>query len=178
MSFALVMYFDQRSEVPIREIWQQIADANLTSTLPDSGVRPHMTLSVFDEIQCLSCEEELKTFANETKLLSLEASHIGIFTYPQPVVFLAPTPTLELIAFHRRIIHSIILDVASTRAMYHPGSWVPHCTLALDFEIELLSDIAKISTDLPLPFKLRATQVGVVEFQPIKPLFDFDLMNE
>lgn len=178
MSFALVMYFDHASEKPIRTLWQKIADAGLTSSLPDSGVRPHLTLSVFNEIDCLPCEEELEIFARRTRLLNLEASHIGIFAVPEPVVFIAPTPTKDLITFHQHLINAIAPQATPTNKMYKPGSWVPHCTVALDFKKEDAPQIVRISMDFPLPFKLRATQIGVVRFQPIKPLFNFDLMPD
>jgi len=178
MPYALVVYFNIESEKPIRNLWERIADAGINSSFLDSGIRPHMTLSVFDKIECLPCENELSIFAQRTQVLNLDASHFGIFTNPHLVVFIAPTPTRDLILFHQRIVESIIPDPSLTRKMYQPGAWIPHCTVALDFEQENLSKVMKLCLELPLPFKLQPAQVGVVEFQPIKPLFDFDLKSD
>lgn len=175
MPYALVIYFNKQSEKPIRNLWKRIARADITSSLPDSGIRPHLTLSVFDKIECLPCEHELEDFVQRMQVLNLEASHFGVFSNPQPVVFIAPTPTRDLILFHQKVIDSLFLDPSSTKKMYQPGKWVPHCTVALDFERDKLSQIMKICIELPLPFNLQPTQVGVVGFQPITPIFDFNL---
>jgi len=175
MPFALVMYFDSPSEKPIRDLWQKIADAGITSTLVKAGVRPHLTLSVFDQLSCLPCEEELEDFAHKTRLIDLQATHIGFFTKPDPVVFVAPTPTRELMDFHRNVLLALTPDAEPISANYLPGTWVPHCTVALDFPRKRMPDVVDLCLDLPLPFNLRATQVGVVEFQPMKDLFKYNL---
>lgn len=175
MPFALVMYFDPPSEKPIRDLWQKISEAGITSTLARAGVRPHLTLSVFYQVSCLPCEDELADFAKKTRLIDLQATHIGFFTRPDPVVFVAPTPTKELIDFHRNIIQSLTPDAEAISTKYLPGTWVPHCTLALDFPKKRIPEVIELCLDLPLPFNLRATQVGVVEFQPMKDLFKYNL---
>ena len=178
MPFALVMYFDHLSEEPIWKVRKDISDSGITSSLDNSGIRPHLTLNVFNEVDCLPCEEELAAFARKTRLMSLQVSYIGFFTNPDPVVFIAPTPTKELMIFHQNILSILPGNTRPASSMYLPGTWVPHCTLALDFEKEYIPDVVRLCLDLPLPFTMRATQVGVVEFQPIKDLYKFNLTSE
>ena len=175
MPFALVMYFDSLSEKPIRELWQKIADAGITSTLARAGVRPHLTLTIFDQVSRIPREDELAGFARKSHLTDLQATYIGFFSQPDPVVFVAPTPTQELMDFHRSIIHVLMEDAQPISANYLPGTWVPHCTIALDFPKKRIPEVVELCLDLPLPFIMHATQVGVVEFQPMKDLFKCNL---
>jgi len=137
MPYALVMYFDKKSEESLRKIWVDISESGITSSMMDSGIRPHITLSVFSKLECLPCEQELAAFARKTRLIGLQASFFSFFVNPYPVVFIAPTPTRALMAFHQNIINSLVADLEVTNPMYLPGSWIPHCTLALDFEKDL-----------------------------------------
>jgi hypothetical protein len=62
--------------------------------------------------------------------------------------------------------------------MYQPGHWVPHCTLALGFDLKNLGKIIDKCMGLQLPMQVQADQVGVVEFQPMKDVFKFRLISD
>ncbi|HAX97189.1 MAG TPA: hypothetical protein DCY35_11840 [Prolixibacteraceae bacterium] len=178
MPFAIVVYFDSKSEKPIKKIWESLAEANISSSLSEFGIRPHLTLAIFDEVRCDTCEVMLSNLAARTRLLHLRASHLGIFTNPGWVIFLAPTPTRELLTLHYEIHQLFKEDSGSSWEIYQPKNWVPHCTLSQDTPKNKVTQAFEICTQIKLPFDLNITRVGVVEFQPTRDLMSFDFLED
>ena len=79
---------------------------------------------------------------------------------------------LELHAQVQEILHSWC---AEPNPYYLPGKWMPHCTLALELEPRLISQAVDIGLQLPLPLHGEITEIGVIEFRPVKHLFAFRL---
>jgi len=175
MPYAIVLYFDERSEYSIQEIWKKISDNGIPNEIHGAGIRPHITLAIYDELLCQPCDNELARFASKTTHLNISFSHLGIFTNPETVLFLAPTPTRELVNFHSKVHECLSTEARQPWEFYQPGKWVPHCTVALDLDQEQLHEAISLCADLHFPMNLHATQVGAVEFLPMKDLFRFNL---
>ncbi len=175
MPYAVVLYFNKHSEKFIREIWTKLSDNGIPSEIHHVGIRPHITLGIYDDLTCQPCDNELSRFAPQTSHLHLECTHLGIFTQPEKVLFLAPTATRELIDFHTHIHKLLDRQTKGAWELYQPGKWVPHCTLALDMDQEKLDQAVSVCSNIKLPVDLHATQIGVVEFLPVTEMFKFDL---
>jgi len=172
-----LIYINQ-SEKPIRAIWEKLARKNISPEILESGIRPHITLAVYDELQCQSCEKELTQLAARTSSVSLQATHVGVFYHPELVVFLAPTPTRELLDFQAEVHACLLRDAGNPWEMYLPEKWVPHCTLAINIQADQLPMTLSTCSELHLPFEIQVTQIGASEFLPIKDLFKFNLKSE
>lgn len=173
MAFAVVLYFEEKNEREFLRIWNTLASEGLSTDLVKAEIRPHITLGIFDELNCQPCESQLAKVAAQTRPIEFQITYLGMFTHPEPVVFAAPTITAELIAFHQKL-HEILADESKNPwEMYLPGKWVPHCTLALGFEIGQLEKVFKKCLELKLPMQIKTNQVGVVDFQPVKDVFRF-----
>jgi 2'-5' RNA ligase len=175
MPYAVVLYFNKHSEKIIRDIWNKLSTNGVPSEIHHVGIRPHITLAIYDDLTCQPCDSELSRFAPQTYHMHLNCTHIGIFTQPEKVLFLAPTPTRELIDFHARVFGMLEKQTKNPWELYQPGKWVPHCTLALDLDQEKLEEALSICSQLKLPIDLHATQIGVVEFLPVTEMVNFDL---
>ena len=178
MPSAVVLYFDRHSGSIIRKVWKQINASGLAANMQEAGIRPHITLAVFDELPCQPCDRVLADLAAHTHLIPLQMHHLGIFLHPEPVIFVAPIPTIELLMFHQAVVEALSIDGARPRDIYKPGMWIPHCTLAIGFEHQSLPQLVEFSLSLQLPFDIRINQIGVVEYQPLKDLYKFDLAND
>ena len=178
MAYAVVFYFNKNSEIPIYKIWNQLEEINLSPNKYKGGIRPHMTLAIFDSMGCDDCELELKHFVDESKMFSVQANHLGVFPNQNSVIFIAPSPSMELLTFQERI-HQILKDKAvGPWEMYLPGKWIPHCTLAQQIEKKDMSAALSTCIQIKLPMELNISQIGVVEFEPIKPLFEIDFSQQ
>ena len=175
MPYAVVLYFNKHSEKFIRDIWNKLSENGIPSEIHHAGIRPHITLAIFDELTCQPCDSELSRFAPQSAQLHLNFTHLGFFTQPEKVLFLAPTPTSELLDFHARIHQLLDHQTNGPWSLYQPGKWVPHCTLALDLDQVMLEKATALCGQIELPVELHATQIGVVEFLPVTEMYHFDL---
>lgn len=178
MAFAAVLYFEEDQEKKFLKIWESLSNENLTANLVEAEIRPHITLAIFDELNCRPCESQLAKVAAHTRPIDFQITYLGLFTKPEPVVFATPTVTQELLIFHKNLYDSLAADAKKPWEMYLPGKWVPHCTLALGIELKNLGRIFEKCLDLDLPMSVQANQVGVVEFQPMKDVFKFRLISD
>ena len=175
MPYAVLLYFDDDSGKPINEIWAKINSLGFSVNMDEAGIRPHITLAVYDQLTCQPCENRLAELASHTHRISLKMSYLGLFTEPEPVIFAAPIPTRELITFHQDVITALASDGNIPRDIHQPGVWIPHCTLAIGFEKNRLNELIDLSLTLKFPFNIGAVKIGVVEYQPLKDLFSYDL---
>ena len=167
MPYTIVLYFNETTEIFIQTLWSNIADKADIPDITNSGIRPHLTLAIYDELNCQPCEIELEKFAQQASRLDIQAAHIGVFYQPDIILFLAPTPTEALLDLQEEI-HNDMADKASNPwEMYRPGKWIPHCTLAMDMDVKQLEKAVSFCAGIQLPVKLEAARIGAVEFLPI-----------
>ncbi|MDO9547306.1 MAG: 2'-5' RNA ligase family protein [Pelolinea sp.] len=178
MAYAIVLYFDENSEYPIYDVLDKLGEKGLSPSIHKGSIRPHMTLAIYDSINCSECEDEIKRFCEKPEILNIQADHFGIFPHETSVIFIAPAPTNELMNFQKKIHQILEGNVGEAWEMYQPGKWVPHCTLARDINKKDLSAALEICIQMKLPLDLRITQIGVVEFEPITPLFEVNLTED
>jgi len=178
MPYAIVLYLDHHSEDLVKGFWKQLAQNDISSEILDSGIRPHITLAIFEELYCQPCDNELARLAPKTAHLKILVSHLGVFPQPEMVLFLAPTPTSELLNFHKKIHSLLSKDAIKPWEMYQPGKWVPHCTLALNLDQNQLNKAISLCGEIELPLQMRATQIGAVQFKPVTDLFRYELKED
>ena len=175
MAYAVVIYFDEISEQPILNAWRELEEKNISRALNNPGIRPHITLAIYDSLNCIRCEKEIRQYAINSNLLYLSADHFGVFPHASPVIFIALAPNKDLMSFQRRI-HQILENNAhGSWEMYQPDNWVPHITLVRDMKRKNLSAVLEICMKIKLPLELRITQIGIVNFKPVKQLFETSL---
>ena len=177
MPYGVMLYFDVQTEKTILNIWQSLAKHNLSSSMLDAGIRPHLTLAIYEELDCRPCENELVKITSKTPSPSIQFTHLGLFTNPEPVIFAAPLVTKELLDFHNELQIRLAGDGKNSWELYKPGKWVPHCTLALGYKIENQAEIIRLCQEMPLPMHVQAVQMGVVNFKPVKDLFNYDFLK-
>ena len=177
MPYGVMLYFDDQTEKRIIKVWQALAKNNLSSNIFDAGIRPHITLAIYEDLDCQPCEKELIKITTRTTSFPIQFTHLGIFTNPEPVVFAAPLVSKELLDFHKNLQDSLTSEGKNPWELYNPGKWVPHCTLSLGFKIENLTEIFRICQAMPFPMDVSAIQLGVVNFRPVRDLFNYDFLS-
>jgi len=85
--------------------------------------------------------------ANETKPFNINTAGLGIFTGDYPVLFIPLVKTDKLITMHKKV-WELFKSVGDGRSnYYHPGSWVPHISLAhTDLNKENIGNVMKYLT--------------------------------
>ena len=176
MTYAVHLFFDDRTDAAIRAVWQEMSDSGVAPYLGISGNRPHISLSLCEEMDCPTFEKKLDALSQRAAKLPVSFQHIGIFPAPDATVFTGPVVTRELLALQSEV--DGLLDGCCKWPefeYYRPGHWIPHCALAMEFDQNLLNEALEIAGHLKLPLNGQVCGVGVIEFRPVKHLFSFDL---
>jgi len=173
MPYAVVLLFDKNSDEYIREIWRTLKESGISSYMQDSGSVPHITLSVFKELDTADADKRLIAFSEKVSKLKLVLASLGAFPTEDGVLFLAPVVTEELLRVHKAF-HDLFDDLKERQMPYYlPGSWVPHCTLALNIPKEKVHKALDAVIRAYKPIVAEVDRVGLVEYHPVKVLKEY-----
>jgi 2'-5' RNA ligase len=78
----------------------------------------------------------LQIIAQSQVPLTVKASGLGIFSGPNPVVYIPIVRTIELSNLHSEIWSAVTPYIGGASVYYSPANWLPHITIGF-------SDIAK-----------------------------------
>jgi len=175
LPYAVEMYFDVEGDKRIRYLWRILYEKNLSSYMYVSGSRPHISLSVLNSINVSEFSQKLQKFTEEINPFEINFGSIGVFPGEEPVLFLAPTVTEELLKIHNEFNNTFSYFKNEMWNYYLPGKWIPHCTLATDFGKKDLPMAMKYILDNFEPMNVVIEEIGIVKFRPIKDLVSFKL---
>jgi 2'-5' RNA ligase len=176
MSYAVMLFFDNDVENQVQSIWKELVEADVDRYLHHSGNRPHIKLAIFEELSLSECQSRLQSLAASIASFSIDFKHFGVFPNPKPTIFLGPAVTQSLLAIKQEV-DSALRDLGKCPDydFFEPEHWIPHCLLALELEQEKLNKGLEVAMSLPIPLHGRVTEIGVIEFFPVKHLFGYKL---
>ncbi|MCB0090134.1 MAG: 2'-5' RNA ligase family protein [Caldilineaceae bacterium] len=177
MGYAVELYVDAQMEFAVRGLWQTLADRGVTSLMPDLGARPHISLTVFDELYPPDVHEALQNFAAEVAPIPLQFSAVGIFPTAEGVVFLAPVVTQRLLDVHADFHARMAALGRQSLPYYRPGNWVPHCTVAMNLPPEQIPTAVAICKAAPVFHAFSLVGLDLIEFRPVKTIYEFPLVG-
>lgn len=177
MPYSIGLYFDQKTDSLVRDLWKSLAVKELASYYHQSGNRPHITMGVFNDINLSKAEKLLLQTSQSLKPISLSFQQIGIFPSPVGTVFWGPVVTKNLLDFQLNLYKRFYkFSVQSEMSFYKPDNWIPHIGLAMDIEdISVIPQIVKLCQTLPNPHLGTVIEIGLISFRPVKQLLNFPL---
>ena len=140
--------------------------APITSLSPH--VHPHVSVAVTADAAPEAVRDALVGVAT-AGLPPLRLSSVGAFVSYEEVVFLGVTPTPLLLELNRRVHARLDAARLASWPLYRPGTWVPHCTLAMR-----PADLGSAVTALraaTLPIDATPVALRIVEVPTGKPTF-------
>jgi len=161
--YAVELFLNEEADIYVRSIWNQLSIENIDSSLNDiKEICPHITLAVYEDITEKAFIEELHAFKSSFKPIDTSFDILG--TFPMTgTCFLKPTVTEELLTLHSKYHKQFISFNEKSNAYYVPGSWNPHCTLAIGLTTERLKKVFNFSVDRFKPLKGTLNDVGLVK---------------
>ena len=124
MPFAVELYFDAQTDEAVRRLWEALGKRGLNTRGEDAS-HPHVSLVVSDGHQPEQLRECLPTSIGRCCRRALRRDRL--LRRPRRALPSQP-PILEL----QQQTHSMsVRDPGQVRPFYRPGSWMPHCTLAM-----------------------------------------------
>jgi 2'-5' RNA ligase len=147
--------------------WDLVDRASALETQPTIralGYPPHITLGKYDEVKQFELEAAVEALARFPPLI-LQFKSIGSFGSGPFVLWLAPVATNALNELYA-VVHKMI-DPAKCSPPYRPGSWTPHCTIALRVAGVEKDAVQYFLSEGIQPFVLRFDTVDCVASPPI-----------
>ena len=90
---------------------------------------PHFSWQVAAEYDIERLKAALTPLCQATKPFTVHTSGIGIFTQPNPTVYIALVKDKRLMEFHARVYAYMRNTGRGDSPFYHPDYWMPHITL-------------------------------------------------
>ena len=172
MPYAIELYLDDESSTQVEKIQKKFQENGINI---DKGTKPHVSLSIYQDIPLESFSKELKSFAKKIRPFEVTFSNIGVFTNDKPIIFLAPKITKKLLNVHTNFHYYFEKFDDSVWDHYRPSKWVPHCTLCMNLTEDMFSKSTKFLRDITFPIEARFEKIGILEFSPNKQLMKYKL---
>ena len=175
MAYAVELTLDYNSSQFIQSVWDDFAVKQIAEYAQQAGIHPHITLAIYEHVDCITCEEQLNSITQNVSQFEFTFTHLGLFMQQEIVLFIAPTVTKEMIDLHNEVVGNLEKHTRGAWDYYLPGNWTPHCTLAYNILPEKLPFALSVAANIKLPFRAHATSICVTEFQPVKTVFKISL---
>ncbi|KAH7674472.1 Cyclic phosphodiesterase protein [Dioscorea alata] len=173
--YAVELYFDPALENQVLKAWNVLARRQITKHLIDMQSRPHITLLSSPSLDPHRLLSSLRSLASRHEPFPLSLSAAAAFPGDPAVLFLSPTPSLSLLSLHSQLCDALRKESFDAPDEFRVDSWVPHCSVAQDVAGTRVAEAFCILRDLKLPVTGYVTELGVVEFSPVREIFSFPL---
>jgi 2'-5' RNA ligase len=126
---AVVSLLDDHSSRMVEKLWATIEK--------EFGIRgvyrtpfPHISYHVSGEYDVEKVKTVMQVFARHTSPFRVRCCGLGVFTGPQPVLYIPVVRSSQLADFQHELWHQVTKSCGQLEFAYRPARWVPHITLA------------------------------------------------
>jgi|SRR5215212_1044683 len=176
MGYAVLLYFDEQTEQRVLGLRHALIEQGIPSILDQVGDRPHISLAGFaNNIDCDILISLVQEFADGVQPFKVQFSAMGIFPSKENVLFLSPTPTLQLLTYHQEFHRLLAKPKLISSPYYVPENWTPHCSVEMNIPDEQLPKAIEICSKVFTPILGQFQEITVIAFPPIKPLATWSL---
>lgn len=162
---AAVLHLDELAERRVRQAWRALDEHGVPSAgaTSEDGFRPHITLAIVDSADPRALLARLRGPLTDVVGLPLTLSSLGFFLTDKAPAYLSVAPTRRLLQVHEKV-HRAIGTAAGSWPYYRPGTWVPHCTLAMGATCQ--TAVAEALGRWTLPIRATVDSALVTELPP------------
>ncbi len=167
MVAAIECYFDPVADRRIRRLWDALEAAGVPTLREHTHRRhrPHVSLVAAPQLDPDAVAGALADLVVPARIrLSFEC--VGQFA--RGVLWLGPAPTRDLLAHQAVVTERLATAGVEISELYHPGRWVPHCTLSMTARGGLAAVAAPLCLDI---VPVEATLVGAAVVDHTRGLY-------
>ena len=176
MGHAVLLYFDDQTEKSILNLRHALMEQGIHSILDKAGDRPHVSLAGFSNADRDILIPLVQEYASNMETFNVRLSAFGMFPTDENVLFLSPTPTLQLLRYHQDFHQRLAKTKLKSSPYYVPENWTPHCSVEMNISNEQLPKAIEFCSKTFKPISGQFQEIGVIEFQPIKNLAKWSLI--
>lgn len=166
MGYSIELYFDERFESRVTELWKRLASFGVPSIMQTIGSKPHISLAVLDSVDEEGVSGLIETFASRLSPFDVGFPAYGLIPGPTHTVFLAPIVNAALIDVQKALCQQLRSFGFQPRTCYEPGHWLPHCSVSKELSPSDALKTVGICQDNLLTGPARAIELGFIEFRP------------
>ena len=166
MPFAISITANNPSAAHIQRLWRRASAFEDTSSMAALNYPPHITFAIYDDIQADRLCQALEHVFSGRPALRLLIDRIGFFEDPAFLLWAAPTETADLLTLHSAIHDQI--ERFLCRPHYRPGTWVPHCTLAMEVRDDRRDDAVSFAAEPIDPVEVLFDTADCISFPPVQ----------
>jgi len=163
MAFAVSAWFDAPLESRVRATWRLLSETGLSSVLHEGPYRPHITLGIYEQLDCSAFSGALRRANRGHAGLPVVLPSLGVFNNDSPAIFLGVTVSQALLDLHAGVHRLLTAHGQGAFAYYLPGRWNPHCTLAPAMEPTKLARAMILLNEMKLPLVGSIERLGIIE---------------
>ncbi len=126
----LVALLDPQHNQQVLELWD-ILERRFSLKGARSFPYPHLSFTILEQYEPDAVEARLRQIAAGLAPFQFQTAGLGVFTTPEPVIYLAVVRAPALERVHHLLWQSFPPLTAASR-YYAPEHWVPHITLAVN----------------------------------------------
>jgi hypothetical protein len=153
MPFAVALYVDSRADAAVRQIWQSLVEAGITSQPLSAGTRPHVSFCLYESLDSRIFPTGLETFARKINPFAFVLESVETFPASKGVVFLRARSSEELLEVHGRF-HKDLPALAQQSPLIIFRS-IGNCTVAENLSSNQVSHAIECCRNMPLPIRER-----------------------
>ena len=127
---AVISVLDEHHRQQVVCLWEELKREFHIRATSERVPFPHFTYQgalSYEETPLCSALEQV---AGETDPFEVETDGIGIFTGPNPVLYLPVVRSSVLSQIHHRLWQALVTTGVGISPTYGPRHWIPHITLA------------------------------------------------
>lgn len=158
--FGIVLPITGAAATAIKAIWAELAQTFDLRLQPEL---PHVSLHVAPAYDAAALRPTIAQFAHTRSPFTLTTSGLGLFTVPEPVLYVAVTCGRDLLECHTHF-HPLAEPLAQSSVPYYqPGRWVPHITLAHGPRLPTcLPDVIRLLGGRDYQWAIPITQIAYI----------------
>jgi 2'-5' RNA ligase len=166
MAFAINLTARGLAGARICELWDEFGVSEPAPSMAALNHPPHITLAIYSSIGEDRLRAAMRQVMDAHPPIQLTFRSIQRFDHPRLVFWAAPDASNVLLYAHARV-HQLI-DPKLCHEHYRPGSWVPHCSLAMNVTAENKPHALELAASPFEPFQIVFGFADCVEFVPVR----------
>jgi 2'-5' RNA ligase len=158
----IVSLLDGEHRGRVEALWSEL-EAALGLRGIQATPYPHFSYQVAEHYDLERLVPILGRLAQQRPAFKASTAGLGVFTGPQPVLFISLVRSPELGRFQASLWQAVAGATAGAVDYYAPANWVPHITLALgDLDHQNLPDAIRLLADRDLAWEIMVENIAVV----------------
>lgn len=177
MAYAIVGYFDYKTDLFIKSIWKELADNDICNYLYNSENNPHIKFLMFEELELDNVVPILYDFTQKHKKIDVHLKNYGFFSNNTPTLFIDFSPSIQLLQLESDIQNIFKSHGKAFNFNYFDENiWMPSCQLTVKNENSAIKEAIELLLNKPLQFNGTIERIGIIEFHPAKQLVSYSLI--